>query len=114
MQSPWRMIGGELLDAIALGIRDRGPEAVGMLLIGLARIVLAVAVLSLLLVLQLLGLSTLGFGIESIPFASVSVISVALSVMATLGRQWGQDDPSRASTRDEAISVGRVNRRADS
>lgn len=55
-----------MVDAIAVGIRERGPEAVGMLLIGLVRIVLAVAVLVILLLLQLFGISTLGFSIESV------------------------------------------------
>jgi hypothetical protein len=95
-----------VVDAIVLGIRERGPEAVGMLLVGLVRIVLAVAVLVTLLLLQLFGVPTLGFSIESIPFAAVSVISVALSVMATLGRQWGEGDPSQAPTQDEAAPVG--------
>lgn len=95
-----------MTEAIALGIRERGPEAVGMLLVGLVRITLAVTVLAVLLLLELLGLSTLGFSIDSIPFAAVSVISVALSVMATLGRQWGGDDPSQAPTEDEAAAAG--------
>jgi len=97
-----------MVDAIELGIRQRGPEAVGMLLIGLVRIALAVAVLIVLLLLQLCGLSALGLQIESIPFASISVISVALSAMATLGRQWGEGDASQAPTQEEAVPRGRA------
>lgn len=107
MNPPPRTIRREAIEAIAFGIRERGPEAVGMLLVGLVRIVLAVAVLAVLLLLQLLGISTLGFSVESVPFAAVSVISVALSVMATLGRQLGEGDPSQAPTQDEAAAAGR-------
>lgn len=97
----------EVVEAIAFGIRERGPEAVGMLLVGLVRILLALAVLAVLLLLQLFGISTLGFSIESVPFAAISVLSVALSVMATLGRQWGSGDPSQEPTQDEAAAAGR-------
>lgn len=85
-----------------------------MLLIGLVRFFLAVSVLAVLLLLQLFGLSTLGFNIESVPFAAVSVISVALSVLATLGRQWGEGDPSQMPTQDEAPAAGHLGQRARS
>ena len=51
-------IKAELGDAVASGIRRRGPDAVGLLLVGIARLIVVAATLA-----ALLGLAT-AFGYE--------------------------------------------------
>lgn len=79
MNPPARSLRTELNDALVGGIRERGPEAVGMVLVGVARIVVAVLVLSL----QLVGSSLLGYEVTAIPFAGMSAVSIWVSWLAT-------------------------------
>jgi hypothetical protein len=102
MQPPAGPIRSEARDAIALGIRTSGPRAVNILLIGLARIFLALFAL---VILHLIGAEMFEFSLLSIPFASISVLSVALSLMATAGRP-GEQSESEEPTRDERGSWG--------
>jgi hypothetical protein len=96
MEPPARPIRTELKDATVAAIRQRGPEAVGLLLIGLARLTLATAVL---VVLHFAGATMFGFNLMSTPFAAASVISLGLSFLATKGHEWGADP--EAPTEDE-------------
>ena len=64
-------IKAELNDAVVCGIRQRGPDAVGLLLVGLAGLVLEVAVLGV-----LLGIAALlGCEIGGIHFAGLTGVS---------------------------------------
>lgn len=101
MNPPARPIRQELSDAIVRGIRERGAEAVGLILIGTARLILAIAVL---LMLHLFGSAVFGFNLASVPFAAISVLSIALSTMATWGYQWGSREEPEAPTQDEVLT----------
>jgi hypothetical protein len=95
MNPPARSIGTELNDALVGGIRERGSEAVGLVLIGAARLFLAFLAV---LLSQILGVAIFGFDLVSLPSAALSVISVALSVVATTGLRWsGNPDPEAGS-----------------
>jgi len=96
MEPPARPIRTEFKEATIAAIRQRGPEAIGLLLIGLARLLLATAVL---VILHVAGATMFGFNLMSVPFAATSVISVGLSFLATQGREWG--GVSEASTQDD-------------
>jgi hypothetical protein len=96
MQPPARPLKSEVRDVIVIGIRTSGPRAVSMLLIGFVRLILALVAL---LMLHLVGAEMFGFSLLSIPFASVSVISGALMLMATTPRP--PPDEPEAPTQDE-------------
>jgi hypothetical protein len=85
-------------------IRERGPEAMGLLLIGGARLILAFLVV---VMLHLFGSAVFGFSLVSVPFAAVSLLSVSLSFLATLGHEWGGADEHEAPTQDEALEAHR-------
>lgn len=82
MNPPAGSLRTELNDALVGGIRQRGPEAVGLVLVGSARLFLAflAVVLS-----QVLGVAVFGFALISLPSAALSVISIVLSIVATTG-----------------------------
>lgn len=96
MEPSARPIRTEFREATVVAIRQRGPEAVGLLLIGLARLLLAVGVL---IVLHFTGATMFGFSLMSTPFAAVSVLSIVLSFLATHGYEWGGE--SEAPTHEE-------------
>ena len=68
MNRPARPIRIEVTDAVVGGIRQRGPEAVGLLIIGLARVFLFIVVLGVLL----FASSVLGFDVTTVPLAAMS------------------------------------------
>jgi hypothetical protein len=86
----------ELKGAAIDGIRERGAEAFGQLLIGLVRLLLAAAFL---LVLYVAGATMFDFDLVSTPFAAASVMSMGVGFLATRGRQWGGG--SEAPTQDD-------------
>lgn len=79
MNPPAGPIRAELNDALVGGIRQRGPEAVGLVLIGLARLVVAVATLAVLL----FASSVLGFDVTTGPFLAMSGLSGLVSWLIT-------------------------------
>lgn len=79
MNPPAGPIRAELNDALVGGIRQRGPEAVGLVLIGLARLVVAVATL----VVLLFASSILGFDVTTGPFLAMSGLSGVVSWLVT-------------------------------
>ena len=82
MIPPARPIRVEMSDAVVGGIRERGPEAVGLVIIGVARILIAVLVLALLLI----GSSLLGFDVSAVPFAGMTGLSGLVSWAITRKR----------------------------
>ena len=71
-------IKAEFSGAVATGIRQRGPDAVGLLLIGIARLIVGAATLA-----ALLGLaSAFGYDTAGAPLASITGISAAITWIA--------------------------------
>jgi hypothetical protein len=73
-----------LNDALVDGIRQRGPEAVGLVLIGFARILVATGVLLVLL----LASSVLRLEVSTVPFTVMSGLSGLASWLITRDRRW--------------------------
>jgi hypothetical protein len=89
---PARSIRTELNDAVVGGIRQRGPDAVGLLIMAAARIVIAVVVLGLLFVAS----SLLGYPVTTWPFVGMTGISGLVSWLTTRDRRQGKGaDPVR-------------------
>ena len=84
MIPPAKPIRVEVNDAVIGGIRERGPEAVGLLIIGLARILIAVLVLGLLLIAS----SVLGVNVSAVPFAGMTGLSGLVSWLITRNGSW--------------------------
>lgn len=93
MNPPAGSLRTELNDALVGGIRERGSEAFGLVLVGSARLFLAFLAV---LLSQILGVAVFGFALVSLPSAALSVISVALSVVATTGIRWPERDRGSA------------------
>jgi hypothetical protein len=84
MNPPARPIRTELNDAVVGGIRQRGPAAVGVVIMGLARLVVAVATLAV----MLFASSVLGLEVSAVPFAIMSGLSGLLSWLITRDGRW--------------------------
>ena len=82
MHPPAGPIRAELNDAVVGGIRQRGPEAVGLVIVGVARLTVALASLLVLL----LGSSVLGLEVAAGPFVAMSGLSGLLTWIITKGR----------------------------
>ena len=80
MNVPAGSIRTELNRAIVGGIRQRGPEAVGLILVGAARLLLAFLAV---VFAQALSVAVFGLGVASMPSVTISVLSAAASVLAT-------------------------------
>jgi hypothetical protein len=93
MNPPAGPIRAELNDALVGGIRQRGPEAVGLVIVGLARLVVAVTAL----IVLLFASSVLGFNVTAGPFVVMSGLSGAISWLLTGGRL-----PDRKATIDQS------------
>jgi hypothetical protein len=59
-EPPTRAIRAELVEVIAEGIRQHGPDAVGLLIVGLARVIVGAAALTI-----VLGIGTI-FGFDGV------------------------------------------------
>jgi hypothetical protein len=80
MAAPAGSIRTELNRALVGGIRQRGPEAVGLILVGAARLLLAFLAV---VFTQALSVTVLGLGLGSTPSMTISVLSAAASVLAS-------------------------------
>ena len=76
---PTRSIRAEVTDAVVGGIRQRGAEAVGLLIVGTARVVIAVMVLVILVVAG----KVIGIDVSAVPFAAMTGISALVSWLLT-------------------------------
>jgi len=72
---PARPLRTELNDAVVGGIRERGAEAVGLVIVSMARIAIAAVVLALLLVASTVLEIEVTFG----PFAGMTGVSACVS-----------------------------------
>jgi hypothetical protein len=79
------------------GVRARGPEAVGLVIIGLARILIAVLVLGLLLIAS----SVLGINVSAVPFAGMTGLSGLLSWLITRKGSWTDNSEGGGDENDE-------------
>jgi hypothetical protein len=93
---PAKEIRLELADALAAGIRQRGPEAAGLVLVGGARLILGLATL---LAFRACGGSAFG----EMPLWVSSLFSVTLAVLATLQIPL----PQRGLRRERTLDSGR-------
>jgi len=92
LNPPARPLRTELNDALVGGIRERGAEAVGLVLVGIARIVIAVVVLAL----QLIASSLLGYEVTALPFVGMTAVSILVSWLTT--RRQGEEEEASASS----------------
>lgn len=76
MSSP-RSIKQELSEAVIGGIRERGPDAVGLLLIGVSRLLVGAATLAVLLVAG----SISGHDLTAVHLAGLGALAVLLNVL---------------------------------
>lgn len=81
MNPPARPLRIELNDAVVGGIRNRGPEAVGVVIIGVARVVVAALVLALLLATS----AFFDYDVTAVPFAGMTSASALISWLITWG-----------------------------
>jgi hypothetical protein len=66
----------ELVEAVIGGIRERGPDAVGLMLMGIARLLVGAATLAV-----VLGASAIsGYDLTAVHFAGLGAIAVLLNV----------------------------------
>jgi hypothetical protein len=79
MCPPAGSIRAEVNDAVVGGIRQRGPDAVGVVLMGVARLVVGVLTLMVLLG----ACSILGYEVTVLPFSGMTCISGLVSWIAT-------------------------------
>lgn len=87
----------ELNEAVIEGVRERGPEAVGLVIIGLARILIAVLVLGLLL----FASSILGLNVSAVPLAGMTGLSGLLSWLTTRKGSWADSSEGRGDEDDQ-------------
>jgi hypothetical protein len=80
---PIRPIRTEVTDAVVEGIRERGAEAVGLLIVGLARIVIGAIVLALLVIAG----EVVGIDVSAVPFAAMTGLSALVSWLMTRGER---------------------------
>jgi hypothetical protein len=94
MNPPAGSIRAELNEAVVGGIRQRGPEAVGVVLIGVAHLVVAFIALTVLLFATLV----LGFEISAVPVLLMSALSGVVSWL--VGKKSGWPFPASLSVGD--------------
>lgn len=85
MNPPARPLRTELNEALVGGIRQRGPEAFGSMLVALTRIAITVVVLALMLVASW----AFGYDVTAGPFAGMTTISGLVSWLLTRDRRPG-------------------------
>lgn len=100
MNPPARPLKTELNEALVGGIRQRGSEAVGLLIMAMTRIVIALLVLGL----QLLVSWSFDYEVTAGPFTGMTLIAGLVSWLTT--RQRGQEEDTGV-TRDEDSSRAR-------
>lgn len=88
MNPPVRPLRTELNEALVGGIRLRGPEAFGLLIMALTRIVIALLVLGL----QLLATWLLDYDVTGWPFVGMLTISGLVSWLTMRDRSQEEDD----------------------
>jgi hypothetical protein len=104
MNPPARPLKTELNEALVGGIRQRGPEAFGWMLVALTRIAITVVVLALMLIASWAG----GYEVTAWPFAGMTTVSGLLSWLLTQKR--GQEEDAGADVdrgRGSSPSSGR-------
>lgn len=75
MSPPARSIRTELNDAVVYGIRLRGPDAVGLIIMGMARLIVGAATLGI-----LLGIAAIfGYDVTAAHFAGLTGVSALVS-----------------------------------
>jgi hypothetical protein len=82
MNPPARPLKTELSEALVGGIRQRGPEAFGSMLVALMRIAITVIVLALMLIASW----AFGYDVAVAPFAGMTTISGSVSWLLTRDR----------------------------
>jgi hypothetical protein len=88
MNPPARPLKTELNEALVGGIRQRGPEAFGWMLVALTRIAITVIVL----VLMLIASWAFHYDVSAWPFAGMTTISGLVSWLTTRGLGQTEDD----------------------
>jgi len=88
LNPPARPLKTELNDALVGGIRQRGPEAFGWMLVSLARIAITVVVL----VLMLAASWAFGYDVTVLPFAGMTTVSGLVSWLLTRERGREEED----------------------
>jgi hypothetical protein len=94
LNPPVRPLKTELNDALVGGIRQRGPEAFGWMLVALMRIAITVVVL----VLMLLASWAFSYDVTAWPFAGMTTISGLVSWLLTRDRGQEEDGDRDAKT----------------
>jgi hypothetical protein len=103
MNPPVRPLKTELSEALVSGIRQRGPEAFGSMLMALTRIVTSGMVLALMLIASW----AFDYDVTVGPFAGMTTISGLVSWLLTRDRRWGEDvDRNESQGADEAPDSG--------
>lgn len=98
MNPPARSLRTELNDALIGGIRLRGPEAFGWMLVALIRIAITVIVLVLMLMASWAG----GYEVTAWPFFGMTTISGLVSWLLTRGRDQEDGDDREGKGKREA------------
>lgn len=101
MNPPARPLKTELNEALVGGIRQRGPEAFGSMLVALTRIVITVVVL----ILMLLTSWAFGYQVTAWPFAGMTTLSGLVSWLLTWDRSRGEDEAAEG-VEDPSTSGG--------
>lgn len=96
MNPPARPLKTELNDALVGGIRQRGPEAFGGMLVALTRIAITVVVL----VLMLIASWAFGYDVTAWPFAGMTTVSGFVSWVLTRDRRQKADEDRDGKSRD--------------
>jgi hypothetical protein len=95
MNPPARPLRTELNEALVGGIRQRGPEAFGWMLVALTRI----AIMAIVLALMLIASWAFGYGVTAAPFAGMTTVSGLVSWLTTRDRSQAKDN--REDAKDE-------------
>jgi len=105
MNPPAGPIREELNDALVGGIRQRGPQAFGLVIMGIARLIVAVLTFAV-----LYGFSwAFNLEISAGPFVGMSAVSALVSWLITKDVRWGvsKDSSDRSSDKSRDESEGR-------
>jgi hypothetical protein len=103
MNPPARPLKTELNEALVGGIRQRGPEAFGSMLVALARIAITVVVL----ILMLFASWAFGYQVTAWPFAGMTTLSGLVSWLLTWDRSRGKDDAAEDEEDRSSASTAR-------